>query len=69
MPQCVDKKGLNFEMLWPLLHICVLNNFGHLRLKEKEFHAKVADGTITDEELEHIQSLDPSQCMHTYRSF
>ena len=24
----------NFEMLWPLLHICVLNNFGHVRLTE-----------------------------------
>ena len=27
----------NFEMLWPLLHICVQNNFGHLRLTEEEF--------------------------------
>ena len=48
----------NFEMLWPLLHICVLNNFGHLRLTE-EFHAKVADGTITDEEREAYSEPGP----------
>ena len=40
----------NFQMLWPLLHICNLNNFGHVRLTEEEFQAKLADGTITDAE-------------------
>ena len=49
----------NFEMLWLLLHICVLNNFGHLRLTEEEFHAKVADGTITDEEREAYSEPGP----------
>ena len=48
----------NFDMLWPLLHIYVLNNFGHLRLTE-EFHAKVADGTITDEEREAYSEPGP----------
>ena len=48
----------NFDMLWPLLHICVLNNFGHLRLTE-EFHTKVADGTITDEEREAYSEPGP----------
>ena len=47
----------NFEMLWPLLHICVLNNFRHLRLTEEEFHAKVADGSITDAEQEAYTEL------------
>ena len=42
----------NFEMLWPLLHMCVLNNFGHVRLTEEEFRAKVYAGTITDAERE-----------------
>ena len=59
----------NFEMLWPLLHICVLNNFGHLRLTEEEFHAKVADGIITDEEREAYSEPGPSQYMPTCRSF
>ena len=49
----------NFDMLWLLLHICVLNNFGHLRLTEEEFHAKVADGTITDEEREAYSEPGP----------
>ena len=40
----------NFKMLWPLLHICILNNFGHTRLTEEEYNAKVADGSITDAE-------------------
>ena len=49
----------NFDMLWPLLHICVLNNFGHLRLTEEEFQTKVADGTITDEEREAYSEPGP----------
>ena len=49
----------NFDMLWSLLHICVLNNLGHLRLTEEEFHAKVADGTITDEEREAYSEPGP----------
>ena len=49
----------NFEVLWPLLHICVLNNFGHLRLSEEEFQAKVADGTITDAEREAYSEPGP----------
>ena len=42
----------NFEVLWPLLHVCILNNFGHHRLSAEEFQTKVADGTITDAERE-----------------
>ena len=49
----------NFEMLWPLLHICVLNNFRHLRLTEEEFHAKLANGSITDAEQEAYTELGP----------
>ena len=49
----------NFDILWPLLHICVLNNFGHLRLTEEEFQTKVADGTITDEEREAYSEPGP----------
>ena len=49
----------NFEMLWPLLHICVLNNFGHIRLTEEEYRAKVDNGTITDAEHEAYSELGP----------
>ena len=49
----------NFEMLWPLLHICVLNNFGHVRLTEEEFRAKVDNGTITDAEREAYTEPGP----------
>ena len=40
----------NFEMLWPLLHISVLNNFGHIRMPKGEFQRKLAEGTLTDQE-------------------
>ena len=40
----------NFEMLWPLLHISVLNNFGHIRMSKEEFQRKLAEGTLTDQE-------------------
>ena len=49
----------NFKMLWPLLHICILNNFGHHRLSEEEFQAKVADCTITDAEREAYSEPGP----------
>ena len=49
----------NCEMLWILLHICILNNFGHHRLSEEEFQAKVADGTITDAEREAYSEPGP----------
>ena len=49
----------NFEMFWPLLHTCVLNSFGHLRLSVEEFQAKVADGTITDAEREAYSEPGP----------
>ena len=55
----------NFEMLWPLLHICVLNNFGHSRLTKEEFHAKVADGSITDAEQEEYTETGPFS-VHAY---
>ena len=55
----------NFEMLWPLLHICVLNNFGHLRLTKEEFHAKMTDGSITDAEQEAYTELG-SFSVHVY---
>ena len=40
----------NFEMLWPLLHVSVLSNFGHIRMPEEEFQSKLVAGTLTDEE-------------------
>ena len=40
----------NFEMLWPLLHISVLNNFGHIRMPEEKFQRKLAEDTLTDQE-------------------
>ena len=40
----------NFEMLWPLLHVSVLSNFGHIRMLEEEFQSKLVAGTLTDEE-------------------
>ena len=49
----------NFEMLWPLLHICVLNNFGHIRLTEEEYRAKVDNRTITDVEREAYSEPGP----------
>ena len=49
----------NFKMLWPLLHVCILNNFGHTRLIEEEFQAKVADGTIMDAERETYSEPGP----------
>ena len=49
----------NFEMLWPLLHICVLNNFGHIRLTEEEYRAKIDNGTITDVEREAYTEPGP----------
>ena len=55
----------NFEMLWPLLHICVLNNFGHMRLMEEEYRAKVDNGTITDVEREAYNKPGPFS-IYTY---
>ena len=55
----------NFEVLWPLLHVCILNNFGHHRLSVEEFHAKVADGTITDLEREAYSEPGPFS-VHDY---
>ena len=49
----------NFEMLWPLLHICILNNFGHARLTEEEYNAKIADGLITDAERDAYNEPGP----------
>ena len=49
----------NFKMLWPLLHLCILNNFGHHRLSEEEFQAKVADSIITDAEREAYSEPGP----------
>ena len=49
----------NFKMLWPLLHICILNNFGHARFTEEEFQAKVADATIMNEEREAYSEPEP----------
>ena len=40
----------NFEMLWPLLHVSVLNNFGYIRMSEEEFQRKLAEDTLTDQE-------------------
>ena len=55
----------NFEVLWPLLHVCILNNFGHHRLSVEEFDAKVADGTITDLEREAYSEPGPFS-VHDY---
>ena len=55
----------NFEMLWTLLHICVLNNFGHIRLTEEEYRAKVANRTITDVECEAYNEPGPFS-IYTY---
>ena len=55
----------NFEMLWPLLHVCILNNFGHHRLLEEEFQAKMADGTIMDAEREAYAESGPFS-VHAY---
>ena len=52
----------NFKMLWPLLHICMLNNFRHARLTEEEYNAKIADGSITDAERDAM-SRAPFWCM------
>ena len=49
----------NFDMLWALLHICILNNFGHARLTEEEYNAKIADGSITDAERDAYNELGP----------
>ena len=55
----------NFEVLWPLLHVCILNNFGHHRLSVEEFQTKVADGTITDAEREACLEPGPFS-VHAY---
>ena len=55
----------NFEMVWPLLHVCILNNFGHHRLSKEEFQAKMADGTITDAEREAYSETGPFS-VHAY---
>ena len=52
-------------MLWPLLHVCILNNFGHHRLSEEEFQAKMADGTIMDAEREAYSEPGPFS-VHAY---
>ena len=41
----------NVEMLWPLLHVSVLNNFGHIRMPEEEFQSKLAASTLPDQEM------------------
>ena len=38
----------NFDMLWPLLHVSVLSNFGHIRMPEEEFQQRLSDGTLSD---------------------
>ena len=38
----------NFDMLWPLLHVSVFSNFGHIRMPEEEFQQRLADGTLSD---------------------
>ena len=38
----------NFDMLWPLLHVRILSNFGHIRMPEEEFQQRLADGTLSD---------------------
>ena len=38
----------NFEMLWPLLHVSILNNFGHIRMPEEEFQRRLVAGTLSD---------------------
>ena len=38
----------NFDMLWPLLHVSVLSNFGHIRMPEEEFQGRLAAGTLSD---------------------
>ena len=40
----------NFKMLWPLLHVSVMSNFGHIRMPEEEFQSKLVAGTLTDQE-------------------
>ena len=57
----------NFDMLWPLLHICVLNNSGHLRLTEEEFHTKGVDpgfdqGGAPDRDQPKTAILGPQFC-------
>ena len=49
----------NFERLWHLLHICVLNNFGHIRLMKEEYRTKIDNGTITDVECEAYTEPGP----------
>ena len=49
----------NFEMLWPLLHVIVLSNFGHIRMSEKEFQSKLVAGTLTDQERATHDEPDP----------
>ena len=55
----------NFEVLWPLLHVCILNNFGYHRLSAEEFQTKVADGTIMDAEREAYSEPGPFS-VHAY---
>ena len=38
----------NFDMLWPLLHVSVLSNFGHIRMPEEEFQQRLSDSTLSD---------------------
>ena len=38
----------NFDMLWPLLHVSILSNFGHIRMPKEEFHQRLADSTLSD---------------------
>ena len=38
----------NFDMLWPLLHVSILSNFGHIRMPEEEFQQRLADSTLSD---------------------
>ena len=46
-------------MLWPLLHVSVLSNFGHIRMPEQEFQSKLAAGTLTDQERAIHDELGP----------
>ena len=49
----------NFEMLWPLLHVSVLNNFGHIRMLEEEFQRRLVAGTLSDQDRAIHDELGP----------
>ena len=47
------------QFLFPLIAVHIQGNYGHVRLTEKQYNNKIADGTITQNEKEDYEAPGP----------